>query len=122
MELPEPYDPHNSTVSALSTYEWDTEPPEPPIPSIVAAPNEFETTTDPAITHKFIIPSHIPPHHRYPDRCVRLRANIARQHRLISRWTGVSQPYEGSDSPKGSIVLQQEWDTREPRPGDVQRR
>ena len=73
---------------------------------MVAAPDEFETSTDPAETGKFITPGK-----GHPDKVVRLKAQVARQNRLLSKWTVVTKEYDGKDSPKGSIILQQPWDT-----------
>lgn len=56
-------------------------------------------------THKFVIP-----HRGYPDEVVRLKAGVARQQRLVAKWTLIMKKYEGGDSPRGSVVLQQEWD------------
>ncbi|KAI4169309.1 MAG: hypothetical protein LQ343_005807 [Gyalolechia ehrenbergii] len=104
-ELPQPYDPGNSSVPTQSLYNWEIDPPKPPAPFIVAAPDEFEVTRDPVETHKFVIP-----HRGYPDEVVRLKAGVARQQRLVAKWTLIMKKYEGGDSPRGSVVLQQEWD------------
>ncbi|KAL9029152.1 MAG: hypothetical protein Q9196_002578 [Gyalolechia fulgens] len=114
--LPQPYDPGDSSVPAQSVYDWDRKPPQPPAPFVVAAPDEFELTRDPRETHKFVIPPR-----GFPDAVVRLKASIARQQRLVAKWTVITKRYDGSDSPKGSIVLQQNWDTGVRPAVDVQR-
>ena len=106
-QLPQPYDPTDNTVSAKSTYNWDTEPPQPPSARVVAAPDDFEETRDPAETSKFTIP----PGSGHPDSVVRLKAEVAGRQRLESKWTVIVRKYDGKDSPPGSIVLQQDWDT-----------
>lgn len=104
--LPKPYNPLDGNVAAQSVFNWDTDPPRPPEPFVVAAPDEFETSTDEALRRKFFIPPD-----KYPDKVVRLIADVATRERLVSEWTVITKNYDGGygPAPAGSIVMQQNW-------------
>ncbi|KAL9073107.1 MAG: hypothetical protein Q9161_003161 [Pseudevernia consocians] len=105
--LPHPYDPVTSqTEPPIAIYDWTTNPPPPPLPiHVVASPEEFETSTSPQDTERFVIP---PDGH--PREVVRLKEGVAREVGLRSEWAVGGSVAREEGVAEGSLVFEQGWD------------
>lgn len=108
-----PFDP--SKRPQTKPFNFDPETVEPcQTVYLVAEPAEFEESMDQRHTDEILILGRTSAH---PQRVVRLKEDVAREHGIIPGWSSPSehQDNEGKKFPKGSVTFAQSWDMDAPR-------
>ncbi len=106
-QLPCPYDPQ-AWQEPITIYDWDHNPPQPEPIQVVAAPDEYEKSTGLQDVSRFTIPPN-----GHPEEVVRLKDSLALQLGLQSDWAVASEPPQGEETPKGSLMFSQPWQIRQ---------
>lgn len=101
--IPLPFDPHGPQ-EPYSIFDWEHNPPPPPPACVVASPEEYEKSSEAAVTQNFVLDAGA------PTEVVRLKEDVARENNLQSEWTVISVGLQSEEGdPEGSLRFSQPW-------------